>query len=207
VGGQLGVDAALGGCSPADKLDHLRALQAQGARTAMVGDGLNDGPVLAAAQVSFAFGRAVPLAQAQSDFVVLGERLLAGGPPAGGAHGGCGQAESGLGHGLQRRRRADGHGGVDAGLGRGPGHGRQFAGGGAQRAAAVAWHGWGVGLMDVLYVLIPLSVVLVFLCWERSAGPFIGASSRMWNARAAHSRERLTHVNVSMTQLRILLRG
>ena len=77
VGGQLGVDAALGGCSPADKLAHLRALQAQGARTAMVGDGLNDGPVLAAAQVSFAFGRAVPLAQAQSDFVVLGERLLA----------------------------------------------------------------------------------------------------------------------------------
>ena len=77
VGGQLGVDAALGGCSPADKLAHLRALQEQGARTAMVGDGLNDGPVLAAAQASFAFGRAVPLAQAQSDFVVLGERLLA----------------------------------------------------------------------------------------------------------------------------------
>ncbi|MBS0403701.1 MAG: cadmium-translocating P-type ATPase [Proteobacteria bacterium] len=77
VGGQLGVDAALGGCSPADKLEHLRALQGQGARTAMVGDGLNDGPVLAAAQVSFAFGRAVPLAQAQSDFVVLGERLRA----------------------------------------------------------------------------------------------------------------------------------
>ncbi|WP_137896061.1 cation-translocating P-type ATPase [Ramlibacter sp. 2FC] len=70
-----GITEARGGCTPQDKLDFLRAAQARGRRVAMVGDGLNDGPVLAGAHVSFAFGQAVPLAQAQSDFVVLGERL------------------------------------------------------------------------------------------------------------------------------------
>ncbi len=73
----LCIDRARGGCSPDDKLDSLRALQAHGQRVAMVGDGLNDGPVLAVAHVSFAFGRAVPLAQARADFVVLGEQLMA----------------------------------------------------------------------------------------------------------------------------------
>ena len=62
-------------CAPADKLAAMRALQAQGRRVAMVGDGLNDGPVLAAAHASFAFGRAVPLAQARADFVVPGDDL------------------------------------------------------------------------------------------------------------------------------------
>jgi Cu2+-exporting ATPase len=73
--GGAGAIVARGECSPADKLANLRELQHQGHRVAMVGDGLNDGPVLAGAQVSFAFGKAVPLAQARSDFVVLGDRL------------------------------------------------------------------------------------------------------------------------------------
>ena len=77
VGALAGVDQAVGDCSPDDKLAQVRVLQRQGRHVAMVGDGLNDGPVLAAAQVSFAFGKAVPLAQARSDFVVLGARLMA----------------------------------------------------------------------------------------------------------------------------------
>jgi Cu2+-exporting ATPase len=75
VAQQSGISEARGGCTPQDKLAVLRELQAQGRKVAMVGDGLNDGPVLAGAHVSFAFGQAVPLAQAQSDFVVLGNQL------------------------------------------------------------------------------------------------------------------------------------
>ncbi|MEP6589364.1 MAG: cation-translocating P-type ATPase [Polaromonas sp.] len=75
VARQAGINDARGACTPQDKLAFLRGLQSQGRKVAMVGDGLNDGPVLAGAHVSFAFGQAVPLAQAQSDFVVLGDRL------------------------------------------------------------------------------------------------------------------------------------
>ena len=75
VGARAGIDVVHGGCTPADKLERLRALQAGGQHAAMVGDGLNDGPVLAGAHVSFAFGRAVPLAQAKSDFVIMGDNL------------------------------------------------------------------------------------------------------------------------------------
>ena len=76
VAERAGIDHARGGCSPNDKLKHIQALQAAGRTVAMVGDGLNDGPVLAGADVSFAFGSAVPLAQAQADFVVLGSHLM-----------------------------------------------------------------------------------------------------------------------------------
>jgi Cu2+-exporting ATPase len=75
VARQTGIREARGGCTPQDKLAALREMQAHGRKVAMVGDGLNDGPVLAGAHVSFAFGQAVPLAQAQSDFVVLGDQL------------------------------------------------------------------------------------------------------------------------------------
>ncbi len=64
-----------GGCSPDDKLAFLRSAQQRGRTVAMVGDGLNDGPVLAGAHVAFAIGQAAPLAQDSADFVLTGERL------------------------------------------------------------------------------------------------------------------------------------
>jgi Cu2+-exporting ATPase len=71
-----GITHARGGCAPDDKLAFIRELQAQGHQVAMVGDGLNDGPVLAGANVSFAFGQGAPLAHAKADFVILGEQLM-----------------------------------------------------------------------------------------------------------------------------------
>lgn len=71
----LDPDRVKGGCTPQDKLQYLHALQSQGRRILMVGDGLNDGPVMAAAQVSMAVGSALPLTQARADLVLMGGQL------------------------------------------------------------------------------------------------------------------------------------
>ena len=75
VASLVGIDDVRGGCGPQDKLQAVQAWQAQGHKVAMVGDGLNDGPVLAGADVSFALGQAVPLAQSKADFVLMGGQL------------------------------------------------------------------------------------------------------------------------------------
>jgi Cu2+-exporting ATPase len=75
VAQEVGISQAFGACTPQDKLSRLQVAQARGARVAMVGDGLNDGPVLAGAHVSMAFGHAVPLAQSTSDLVLMGGNL------------------------------------------------------------------------------------------------------------------------------------
>jgi Cu2+-exporting ATPase len=72
---RLGIHDAQGACSPEEKLKQVKLEQAKGHCVAMVGDGLNDGPVLAGADVSFALGQALPLAQSKADFVFMGSDL------------------------------------------------------------------------------------------------------------------------------------
>jgi len=71
----LGIDKWTGGLKPAQKIEVVETLRAQGRRVLMVGDGLNDAPALAAAHVSLSPIAAADLTQAQADAVFLGERL------------------------------------------------------------------------------------------------------------------------------------
>jgi Cu2+-exporting ATPase len=75
VAQRLGIKNAKGHCSPEEKLQQVKLEQSLGHCVAMVGDGLNDGPVLAGADVSFALGQALPLAQSKADFVFMASDL------------------------------------------------------------------------------------------------------------------------------------
>ena len=74
---RAGIDTAFGDRSPEDKLAHVRALQQRGHRVAMVGDGINDAPVLALADLSFTLGEAAALARSRADVVEGGGLLVA----------------------------------------------------------------------------------------------------------------------------------
>ncbi len=75
VASALGIEHWASGLKPAEKLAHLKRLQAEGAVVAMIGDGVNDAPVLAGAEVSVAMGGAAQLAAAASDMILLAPHL------------------------------------------------------------------------------------------------------------------------------------
>ncbi|WP_122666313.1 heavy metal translocating P-type ATPase [Pseudomonas viridiflava] len=77
VAAELGIDEARGGLQPDAKLAVLQQLQQQGRKVLMLGDGVNDVPILAAADISVAMGSATDLAKTSADAVLLSNRLQA----------------------------------------------------------------------------------------------------------------------------------
>lgn len=72
---ELGIDTWRGDCRPADKIARLETLAAEGCRTAMIGDGLNDAPALAAAFASLSPADAADVSQVAADIIFQGDRL------------------------------------------------------------------------------------------------------------------------------------
>jgi len=72
---RLGIEHWKGGATPQDKLEYVTRLQSEGRVVAMVGDGLNDAPVLARADASVAMGAGADAAQLQADVVLTADRL------------------------------------------------------------------------------------------------------------------------------------
>lgn len=72
---RLGIPQAVGGALPEDKLAVIAAAQARGEVVGMVGDGVNDAPVLARADVSLAMGQGALVSRVHADAVIVSSRL------------------------------------------------------------------------------------------------------------------------------------
>jgi Cu2+-exporting ATPase len=75
VAHELGIEHYRYSLLPEEKLERLQTLQQQGVLTAVVGDGVNDAPMLARAAVSIALGSGTDIARSHADMVLITQRL------------------------------------------------------------------------------------------------------------------------------------
>ncbi len=73
--GQFGIERYQGGCTPEDKYDYIERLQGAGRFVWAIGDGVNDAPLLARADISIAVGAGAPLASAGADAILTASSL------------------------------------------------------------------------------------------------------------------------------------
>jgi len=75
IAAETGVDEVIAGSLPGQKVAVIRNMQAQGRRVAMAGDGVNDGPALAAADLGLALGSGTDVAISAADLILLRDDL------------------------------------------------------------------------------------------------------------------------------------
>jgi Cd2+/Zn2+-exporting ATPase len=75
VGRQLGLDAVHAELMPADKVEIVKQLKAEGHKVAMIGDGINDAPAIATADVGMAMGAGTDVSIQTADVILMGNRF------------------------------------------------------------------------------------------------------------------------------------